>query len=119
MKFYWNPVVAATPANAAVVIDGEGVPFSPGDVIARVVVAPVTRACAVEYVDSADVPTVFGAVLPSRVKVTLLDEDYVVVASADYVVVGGDKYLRHHEPPSYGLYEVGVHQIVFAAENEL
>lgn len=114
LKFYWNPG-STTPATK----DGEGVPFDPAAVITRTTRTPVSKPCAVEYVDASGAPTPFGSVVSSHIKVTLLDEDYRVVADADYVVVNGDRYIRHHEPPSFGLFEVGVHQVVYIAENEL
>ena len=55
---------------------------------------------------------------PQKLRVTLLDSDYDAVKDADFVVISGDRYIRHHEPPSVGLFQVGVHQILFTAENE-
>lgn len=114
LKFYWNPS-----RTSAATKDGEGIPFDPAAPITSTTRDPVSVPCAVEYLDAAGQPSPFGAVVPSKVRVTLLDEDYEVVKTADYVVVGGDRYLRHHEPPSFGLFEAGVHQIVYVAENEL
>lgn len=114
LSFHWNPT-----ATTAAVKDGEGVPFDPSAAITRTTPPPVTKPCAVEFLDAADQPTPFGAVIPSKVTVILLDEDYDAVKDADYVVIGGDKYVRSHEPPSVGLFDVGVHEIVYIAENEL
>jgi len=113
LTFCWNSTDTTSAAK-----DGEGVPFDPDAVIVRTVKAPVTKPCAVEYTDASGTPTPFGSIVPSRVRVTLLDEDYAVVKDADYVVIAGDRYVRHHEPPSVGLFSVGVHQIIYAAENE-
>lgn len=114
LKFYWNPVTT-TPATK----DGEGVPFDPTATVTRAVSRTTTKPCAVEYLDASGQPTPFGSVVPSRVRVTLLDQDYAIVKDANFIVIGGDRYLRHHEPPSYGLFDVGVHQIIYIAENEL
>lgn len=114
LRFHFNPTTTSVAAR-----DGDGVPFDPA---AAVVVAqrpPLQRPCLVEYVDAAEDPTAFGTVVPSKLRVTLLDEDYAYVKDADYVMIGGDRYLRHHEPPSYGLFDVGLHTLYFAAENEL
>ncbi len=113
IRFYWNDT-----RTSAVPVDTEGVPFDPSAVITTTSRASVTRPCAVEYIDANGQPTPFGSVAPSKVRITLLDEDYVVVHDADYVVISGDRYLRLLEPPSYGLYDVGVHQILYVAENE-
>jgi hypothetical protein len=114
LTFHWNPTTATGAAK-----DGEGVPFDPAAIITRTSRPSVSRPCAVEFVDAADEPTAFGMVIPSKVKVTLLDEDYDAVKDADFVVITGDKYLRSHEPPSVGLFDVGVHQVIYVAENEL
>jgi hypothetical protein len=113
LTFCWNPTNATTSVK-----DGEGVPFDPAAPVVRTPRTPVSKPCAVEYIDAAGNPTPFGAIVPSKVRVTLLDEDYTVVKDADFVVISGDRYLRHHEPPSVGLFSVGVHQIIYAAENE-
>lgn len=114
LTFHWNPTVTTGAAK-----DGEGVPFDPAATITRSSRAAITKPCAVEFVDAADEPTAFGLVIPSKVKVTLLDEDYNAVKDADFVVITGDKYVRSHEPPSLGLFDVGVHSVIYTAENEL
>lgn len=113
LRFYWNPTRSATATK-----DGEGIPFDPSAPVATTTHAPVSLPCAIEYIDAAGQPTPFGAIAPSKVRVTLLDEDYDQVKDADYVLISGDRYIRHHEPPSYGLFTVGVHQIIYTAENE-
>lgn len=115
LKFHWNPTVTSSG-----VMDGDGVPFDPAAPVTRTQTkAPVSRPCAVEFIDAAGEVTAFGVVVPSKVRVTLLDEDYQAVKDADYVVIGGDKYVRDEQPPSYGLFDVGVFQIVYVAENEV
>ena len=116
LKFYWNPVTTVTATK-----DGEGIPFDPTATVTRADARSVSKPCALEYLDATGTghPTPFGSVVPSRVRVTLLDEDYAVVADANFVVIGGDRYIRHHEPPAVGLFSVGVHQIVYIAENDL
>lgn len=114
LTFHWNPT-----ATTAATRDGEGVPFDPGAAVTRTTRRPVSVPCAVEFVDATGDPTPFGVVIPSKVRAVLLDEDYASVKDADFVVIGGDKYIRSHEPPAVGLFDVGVHTIVFVAENEL
>jgi hypothetical protein len=98
--------------------DGEQVPFDPAETIVRTTPAPVRRPCDVEFVKASDEPTAFGIVIPAKVKVTLLDVDYEDVKEATFIIVNGDRYLRHYEPPAYGLFDVGLHEMVFIAENE-
>ena len=44
--------------------------------------------------------------------------DPALLREADFILIAGDRYLRHHEPPSLGLFDVGVHTIIYIAENE-
>lgn len=114
LTFGWNAAKSTTATR-----DGEGVPFDPTAAVTATTPTPVKSTCAVEYLDAAGEPTPFGVVIPSKLRITLLDEEYATVGDADFVVMGGDKYLRSHEPPSLGLFDVGVHQIIFMSENEL
>lgn len=99
--------------------DGEQVPFDPGQQVLRTTPTPITVPCDVQFKSQNDEPTAFGTVVPARITVLLLDVDYVKVKEASYVVINGDKYLRHYEEPSFGLFDVGLHTMVFTAENEL
>lgn len=99
--------------------DSDYVPFDPAQAAVVTTKAPVTVPCDVAFTSAADTTTAFGAVNASRVKVLLLDEDYQSVQDASYVVVNGDRYNRDYEEPSFGLFDVGLHTIVFVAENEL
>lgn len=114
LTFCWNPTTTSAASK-----DGEGIPFDPTAVINRTTKTPESKPCAVEFLDAAGNATPFGTIVPAKLRVTLLDEDYTAVADADFVVMGGDRYLRHHEPPTLGLFQVGVHQIIYVAENEL
>lgn len=99
--------------------DAEDVPFDPTTTVTRTTPDPVKVPCAVEYYDSTgQLLDGFGIHQPSRVKVTLLDSDYILVKDADRVVIGGDTYyFRRTEPPS-GLFDVGLYVLHFAAEGE-
>lgn len=99
--------------------DGDLVPFDPAERFVRSTRAPVHVPCNVEFASASDEPTAFGSVVPAKVKVLLLDEDYVKVKDASFVVVNGDRYNRQLEEPSFGLFDVGLHTMVFIAENEL
>jgi hypothetical protein len=98
--------------------DGDQVPFNPAEAVTRTIPAPISVPCSVEFTPAADVPTAFGTVVPAKIKVLLLDEDYLLVADASYVVSDGDRYNRQFVPPSFGLFDVGLHEMTFVAENE-
>jgi hypothetical protein len=98
--------------------DGDKVPFDPNSSVTRVVKDPVKVPCDVQFITASDVPTSFGLVVPAKLKVTLLDEDFALVENAVYVTMNGDRYNRLIVPPSYGLFDVGLHEMVFQAENE-
>lgn len=101
------------------VVDDENTPFDPTSTVVRQAAVGVKVPCGIEYFDNEGQPIVFGTVTPSRVAITLLDEDYATVSASAYVVIGGDKYLfRRTEPPS-GLFDVGLYTMHFTAENEV
>lgn len=99
--------------------DGEGVPFDPNTTVTRVTPTPVIVPCGIEYVNAPDEDTPFGSVLPTKVRVSLLDDDYVQVKDATFVVLGGEKYVYHHTEAPSGLFDVGIYVIVYVAENDL
>lgn len=99
--------------------DGERVPFDPTQSVIRTTPTPVTVPCDVTFKSQGDEPTAFGTVVPAKVNVLLLDVDYQKVKTASYVYINHDKYLRHFEEPAFGLFDVGLHTMVFVAENEV
>lgn len=99
-------------------IDGNSTPFDPTATVTATEPPTVQVDCAIEYQDDENQPTNFGLIAPSRITVTLLDEDYEKVRHCAYVVVGGDRYdYRRTEPPS-GLFEVGVYTMHFTSNSE-
>lgn len=100
-------------------VDGDHVPFDPNATVTKVEPTPLTGIdCAVEYFDAENQPTNFGMLAPSRITVTLLDEEYEKVQGCAYVVAHGDRYdYRRTEPPS-GLFDVGVYILHFTARSE-
>lgn len=99
-------------------VDDENVPFDPQRTVQRVPATPVHVPCGIEYFDAQGQEVVFGTITPTRIVVTLLDEDYLKVKDSTYCVVGGDKYVyRTTEPPS-GLFDVGLFSMHFRAESE-
>lgn len=98
--------------------DGANVPFDPHATVTAMTAPPVVVDCAVEYFDAENQPTSFGLLAPSRLAITLLDEDYEKVKTADYVVCHGDRYdYRRTEPPS-GLFDVGLYVMHFTSRSE-
>lgn len=98
--------------------DDEDVPFDPD---ARPTLAParsVKVPCAVEYFDAAGKIENFGVITPSKIAVTLLDEDHDKVRGFEYVVIGGDRYWYRRTEPPLGLVSVGVWIVHCTAEDE-
>lgn len=112
--FFFSPVVTNTgPA------DEEGVPFNPDT---RPTVAPpkqVKVPCAVEYSDVSGKVEGVGIVQPSRVSITLLDEEYAKVKGFAYVVIAGNRYFYRKTEPPVGLVSIGVWTIHCVAEDEI
>lgn len=99
-------------------VDGSNTPFDPSATVTTAALPPVQVDCAVEYFDSENQPTAFGLLAPSRVAITLLDDDYEQVKDCAYVVIHGDRYdYRRTEPPS-GLFDVGIYVMYFTSGSE-
>jgi hypothetical protein len=113
VKFYFAPVVTSTAP-----VDGSDLPFDPAAASTSITPTPITVPCAVEYARQEGEHDRVGFIVPSRLRILLLDVDYVKVADCSYIVYGGDRYdLRYEEPPN-GLFDVGVHALVFVARGE-
>lgn len=99
-------------------LDEGGVPFDPDTSVRRVEPPSMQVPCAVEYLDAEDKPTAFGLVASSRVRITLLDEDYLKVKDAIFITISGDRYdYRRTQPPS-GLFDVGLFTLHYTSVNE-
>jgi hypothetical protein len=114
ITFYFENTV--TYGGAA---DSDKVPFDWTQSATVTASDPVNVPCDIEFVGAPDEPTAFGSVVASKIKVLLLDEDYDQVKDATYVILNGDRYKRDYEQPSFGLFTVGLHTIVFTAEDEV
>lgn len=97
--------------------DEDFIPFNP-DVNRSVRPTSIVVPCAVEFVDRADQVETFGAVTSTRVKLTLLDEDYQRVKGFSYVAIGGDKYLYRLTEPPIALGSIDVWTVHVVAEDE-
>ena len=103
--------VTENPTTTAAPTDDEGTPFDPGATIVQTPPTRLTVLCAVEYVDGLDKLTAFGYTTPSRVKVTLLDTEYVQVEGFDYVVIGGARYDYRKTQPPLGMGPINVYTV--------
>lgn len=99
-------------------VDADNVPFDPASTVTSQPVTPVRVTCAIEYFDADGLPTNFGTVTPSKITITLLDEEYERVKSCSSVVVGGERYVYQRTEPPLGLFEVGLFTLHFTAEDE-
>lgn len=114
IQFHFNDTVTVSSPS-----DSDYVPFDPTMAPTRTSRDPVHVPCDVQFTAASDNPTAFGDVIPAKVSVLLLDVHYEQVSDAAYVIINGDRYNRQYEPPSFGLFTVGLHTLVFVAENEL
>lgn len=99
-------------------VDDDAIGFNPASTVVRQPAVGVRVPCGIEYFDSQGETVVFGTIAPSRVVITLLDQEYVLVKDSAYVVLGGDKYLYRRTEPPTGLFDVGLYAMTFVAENE-
>ena len=101
----------------------DGVPFAPGDVREGEEPAPVTVPCAVESVQRGlgrgEVDSNLGIITPTRITVTLLEDDYRQVASTAYVVIAGDRYDYRSTEAPMGLFDVGVWVMHFTSPQDV
>lgn len=111
---FFTPQDAVNYARA----DNEEIPFDPSARPQVPAPVQVSVPCAVEYVDAAGRVETFGTVNPSKIRLTLLDEDYQRVVGFSYVEIGGDRYNYAKTEPPLGLGEVGVWTIHCIAEDE-
>jgi hypothetical protein len=100
-------------------IDSDNVPFDPtARKTTTVTKPPIKVPCQVESAEDNGDDTPFGTVIATRIIITLLDEDYAKVEDCTFVVFDGDKYIRELIAAPIGLFNVGLHSIVFIAEND-
>jgi hypothetical protein len=111
--FFWSPVTTNT-ARA----DETGVPY---DVNVRRQTAPARSlrvTCAVEYFDNAGKLENFGVMVPTKVVLTLLDQEYEQVKGFHAVVIGGSRYFYQRTETPQGLGSIGVYSVHCVAEDQ-
>lgn len=99
-------------------VDSEGVPFRADYNPTRS--PPVTHQvpCAIEYRDGEGKLESFGVISPTKVVLTLLDEDYQVIVGFEYVVIGGTRFFYRRTETPLGLVTVGLFKVHCASEDE-
>lgn len=100
-------------------VDEENVPFDPS--LRPDNTAPIpklTLPCAVEFYDRAGRIETFGEIAATKIKVTLLDDEWQQVKTFRYVVAGGDKYVRDKVEPPVALGSLDVWSVWCTAEDE-
>jgi len=115
------PVVPESPEPVLTVaprLDREGNPLDPEIRVVEPEDELIEVDCAVE-VDRADADELpVGNFRPTKVAVTLLDEQYALIQGSHELIYNGDRYLFGYEPESNGLFDVGVYTMIFYALDE-
>lgn len=115
-----QPTFHFPPVRTHTADHGTGLPFDPAVAFSEDVPTPVAVDCAVAFFSGAGEgeATAMGHLHPSRVEVTLMQEEYDQVVGASSVVIGGDVYRYRFTEPPVGLFDVGVYVMHFTAEDE-
>lgn len=111
---FYFPRAASTTGAA----DEDAMPF---DVTKRRVLDPprsVRVPCAIEYFDNQGKIENFGVIVPSKVELTVLDEEYEKIKGFEYVVIGGSRYWYSRTATPAGLVSIGVFTIYCTAEDQ-
>lgn len=114
-RTYWKNGVEIEGAPR---MDRDGNPLDPTIETREEEDTEIRRDCAVEVerADAEELPV--GNFRPTKVVITLLDDDYTAVKDCREVQYNGDRYLYGYEPESDGLFEVGVYTMIFYALDE-
>lgn len=108
----------AREASTTGAADEDEIPF---DLTKKRVLAPprtVKVPCAIEYFDNQGKIENFGIIVPSKVEITVLDEEYVKIKGFEYVVIGGSRYWYSRTATPTGLVSIGVYTIYCTAEDQ-
>ena len=116
-----DKVTFYSPSRATVVqpTDGDGIPFDPAVRPAVSGTTGVAVSCAAEFTDASGQPIETGSeIKPSKLKLTLLDEEYQQIKDFSYVTAGGDRYARASVEPAIALGSIDVWIIHCVSEDE-
>jgi hypothetical protein len=111
---FYFPREASTTGSA----DEDEMPF---DITKKRVLEPprfVRVPCAIEYFDNQGKIENFGLIVPSKVELTLLDQEYAKVKGFEYVVIGGSRFWYSRTATPAGLVSIGVFTIYCTAEDQ-
>lgn len=111
--YYKNGTLIASPP-----LDQDGLPFDPEIVKVQDPGEVVTCNCSVEVsrADADEIPV--GNFRPVKAVVTLLDTDYELIKGCREMIFNNDTYSYGYEPGALGLFDVGIHIMVFYAVQE-
>lgn len=99
--------------------DSDGVAFDPSKQRTKIGPDTVTQVpAAIEYFDADGTVGTFGLTTPSKVILTLMDEDYEAVKGFSYVVIGGNKYLYRKTEPPLGMVDVAIWRVHCSTDDE-
>lgn len=100
--------------------DANNVPFDPAVQPTRGAPTSHKVPCAIEYIYGDGKVESYGVVIskPSKVVLTLLDEDYATVKGFSYVVISGLRYWFKRTENTKGLVSVGLHKVHCVSEDE-
>lgn len=111
--------IPSVPLVQTEAVDGDGVPFDPDYQPARTPPRQVKGVpCAIEYRDGEGKLENFGVVSPTKVVLTLLDEDYAKVKDFEWVVISGVRFWYRRTETTKGLVSVGLYRIHCTSEDE-
>ena len=79
---------------------------------------PVSALCAYEGTDNSGQVVNFGVTTPTRVTVTILDEEYEQIKGCTSMIIGEQEYLLDREDLPYALGTVHVHTLRFTAADQ-
>ena len=101
-------------------LDQDGNPFNPDLKLHLEGKAPVVLdEVAVEFAIARPEELEVGSIRPTRVEITILDEQWRGISDAIEVSLqSGDRYYISYEKPVIGLFEMDVHQLVCYAKDE-
>ena len=109
--FYFAPVTS--PVTAA-----DGVPFNPATTPSRTTKTAVSVACVAEQASSSEEFTRFGPMTTSKIRVTLLEDQYQAVKGCAFVVVAGDKFDYVSTEAPAGLFDAQVWTLWFITSQD-
>lgn len=99
-------------------VSEDGVPFDPDYRPARTSRRSVQVPAAVEYTDGDGKVEGFGILVPSKVVLTLLDEDYEQIKGFEFVQIAGQRFFYSRTESALALIEVGVWRIHCRSDDE-